>query len=99
MLSLDEVIRDKPEIAFFVEYCLPVDHPEWIYLGKWRFSTPEESQSPAVYIQDIHNPNVYRILDNGTIRTATKEEIKGLQKHCPKDPDEIKAMIEEHFKK
>jgi hypothetical protein len=98
-LKLDEITKRQPKVAFFVEYCLPVDHPEWIYLGKWKFADFEESKSPPVYIQDIINPNVYRILDSGTIRTVTKEEIKGLQKHGPKDPEQIKDMIEEHFRK
>lgn len=84
LLNLEEVTKSGPKVAFFVEYYLPVDHPEWIYLGKWKFVSFEESKSPPVYIQDVINPTVYRILDNGTIRTVTKKRPKVFKNTAPK---------------
>jgi hypothetical protein len=96
-LELGQLKEAKPAIACFVEYCEPIDHPDWIYLGKWEFASEEESESPAVYIEDVISPGVYRILERGRMRPATKDEIVGLEKHVLIFPEHVRERIEKHF--
>ena len=56
LLPLKSVLGQS--IAFFVSYCEPIDHPEWIYVGKWKFDDTNLAWGPPRYIQDIIDPNV-----------------------------------------
>lgn len=97
--TLDQVKEAGSQVAFFAEYHEPVDHPEWIYLGNWKFNSVEESQSPPVYIEDKISPGIYRILENSRMRPAKKEEIEGLERHILLGPENLKKRIEKHFQK
>lgn len=96
-LTLDDIKSANCGVAFFVEYCEPIDHPDWIYLGNWKFESEEASQAPAVYIEDCISPGDFRILQNGRMRNASKEEIQGLNKHVLLFPRHVRKKIEEHF--
>ena len=95
LLPLKAVIGQP--VAFFVSYCEPVDHPDWIYVGKWKFHDDEEAWGPPQYIRDVVSPDVYRIYHRGKMRAATKEETHGLARQVLLFPDHVRERIEAHF--
>ena len=99
LLTLRDVISQKPQHAFFVEYYEPTDSPEWIYLGKWPFESAEEAKSPPVYFHHQCKPGHVIILDNGTHREALLSNVSGLQEHGLKAHATIVSMIENHFRR
>lgn len=92
-----EKIKKHEKPVLFMEYCEPIDHPDWIFLGKWEFESQEASASPKVYVEDVIKPGTFRILDRGKMYAATKEEVAGLEKHGLKSPSSVRKRIEEHF--
>jgi hypothetical protein len=91
LLELGEV--SKSEILFSVGYCEPIDHPDWIYLGKWRFDSEDESWGPATYIRSEVNPSRIQILHRGQVKDATKQDIHGLSKCKLYSPKSIREMV------
>jgi len=83
--------------AFFVSYCEPTDHPEWIYVGKWDFTNEEDAWGPARYVQDAINPDIFRIYERGKMRPATKEETQGLSRAVLLFPEHVRELIEAQF--
>ena len=96
-LTLDRIKSENCDVAFFVEYCEPIDQPDWIYLGNWKFESEEACRAPAVDVEDCISPGVFRILQNGRMRNASKEEVQGLNKHVLLFPATVRKKIEEHF--
>jgi hypothetical protein len=84
-------------VAFFVSYCEPIDNPEWIYLGKWKFTDEDSAWGPAQFIQDIIDPATYRIYERGKMRAASRTETNGLSKHVLLFPEHVRERIEAHF--
>lgn len=78
LLELSD-IKGEP-IKFIVGFCEPWDHPTWIYLGKWSFDRDEEAWGPPKYVQDVINPNQYRLYHKGIMRTCHRKETEGLEK-------------------
>jgi hypothetical protein len=95
ILSLT-LLRNEP-VAFFVSYCEPIDHPDWIYLGKWKFDDEDAAWGPAQFIHDRVNPMVYRIYERGKMRSATKEETVGLSESTLLFPKHVRERIEAYF--
>ncbi len=90
--SLENIVDNK--IAFFVSYCDPNPHDmDWIFLGKQRFSHPEETWGPPTYIQDVLNPNEFRIYHKGIMRNASKSEVMELEKQQLFFPEHIRERI------
>ncbi len=84
-------------VAFFVSYCEPVDYPEWIYVGKWKFGAEEDVWGPPQSIRDVLDQNVYRIYDRGKMRSATKAETAGLAPQILLSPEHVRERIEACF--
>ena len=99
LLTVRDVISQKPRNAFFVEYYEPTDSPEWIYLGKWPFESAEEAKSPPVYFHHQCKPGHVIILDNGTHREALLSDVAGMQEHGLEAHAKIVSLIENHFER
>jgi hypothetical protein len=97
ILPLKSVIGQS--VAFFVSYCEPIDHPDWIYVGKWKFNDEEEAWGPPQYIRDVVNPEIYRIYYRGKMRSATKQETEGLEKAVLLFPNHVRERIEAYFRR
>jgi hypothetical protein len=96
VLPLESVMGQT--VAFFVSYCEPIDHPDWIYVGKWKFDDEDTAWGPAQYIRDVISPDVYRIYHRGKMRAATKEETDGLARHVLLSPSHVRERIETFFR-
>lgn len=85
-------IKEMP-IKFIVGFCEPWDDPTWIYLGKWSFDNEDEAWGPPQYIQDVIDPNQYRLLHKGLMRSCHKNETKGLEKAGLNGPEALAKRI------
>lgn len=70
---------------------------DWSIIGWQKFLNDEEAWPPPAYIQDILNPQTYRIYHKGMMRPATKEEIKGLEKAIMYKPESLESKIMTEF--
>ncbi len=71
---------------------------DWLVVGNIPFENEEESWAPPVYIQDIINPEKYRIYYRGEMRPATKEQIVGLEKQAMRKPRELLDVLNKILK-
>jgi hypothetical protein len=66
---------------------------EWKLIGNLQFPDEDSRWPPPKYIQDIIQPQKYRIYFKGNLTKADKSEIKGLEKQAMYKPAEIVAEI------
>ena len=70
-----------------------ISNGSWRILGNEPFAHESDSWPPAQYIDDIINPNKYKIYYKGEVNAATKAEIKGLEKQAMRKPEQLVTEI------
>ena len=82
------------EIAFYAGFFdTKILNGDWSIIGSQPFENDEAAWPPPKYIQDILNPEKYRIYDKGTMRPATETEIQGLEKAIMYKPESLESKI------
>lgn len=65
----------------------------WLIIGNMPFAASEDSWAPPRYIQDIINPDRYRIYHKGKMHKASKDETNGLEKAQIYKPEQLIERI------
>ena len=88
----EDVIRC--EISFYAGFFdTKILSGDWSIIESQKFASEEEAWPPPTYIQDIVNPEKYRIYHKGLMRPATKAEISGLDKAMMYKPESLESKI------
>ena len=72
---------------------------EWPVVGNIPLKGEEDSWAPPEYIQDIVDPEKFRIYHKGKMTSATKEQVAGLEKQVMRKPGELINVLNELLKK
>ena len=92
-----EELKEVP-IRFFGEiFTNALESGEWPRIGHIPSETPNEDWKPPRVIEDILKPGTYSFIYKGNMRKATKEQIKGYQRHCMWFPQPFIEVIETEF--
>ena len=84
----------QSETAFYAGFFdTKILNGDWSIVGSQKFANDEEAWPPPKYVQDILNPQRYRIYHKGIMLTATKDEIKGLDKTIMYKPESLESKI------
>ena len=79
---------------FIVACCFPDEQGrDWIRIGRHDFDSDEAAWDPPKYIQDVINPEEYRISHKGVMRDAKQAETQGLEECVLWFPEHIKKRI------
>lgn len=98
LLSIESIRQRAPRTVAFCEYYEPYDQSPWLYVGEWAFGSPEQGSAPPVYIQDIVDPERFRLLVDGNVVACSKADTFGLEPHLMRNPTSIRTLIEQHFR-
>lgn len=70
-----------------------ITNGEWTIIGNIPFNNSDESWPSPKFIQDVIDPNKYRIYYKGVMTPATVKQVKGLEKQVMYKPDELVKEI------
>ncbi|KDN27529.1 hypothetical protein VFDL14_18515 [Vibrio fortis] len=70
-----------------------IKNKKWKIVGHIKFSSAEEAWAPPVYIQDVIDPNKYRIYHKGAMRNCFKSETFGIERQIMRKPEELVEAI------
>jgi len=62
---------------------------EWKIIGNIPFRDADDSWPTPKYIQDVINPNKYRVYYKGDMQPAKKQYVEGLEKQVVYRPEEL----------
>jgi len=89
---IEKVIQSQ--IAFYAGFFdTKILSGDWSIIGTQQFFSDEEDWPPPKYVQDILNPQKYRIYHKGMMRPATLKDIKGLDKAIMYKPESLESKI------
>ena len=91
--SLQEVVS-KP-----VLFQVPVMNraaKRWRVIGNVPLSLADATIKPR-FMQDILDPTILKIYENGNVRAATRAECEGLEREAVWDPEHIEDRLSDYF--
>lgn len=94
----DDIFSDLPDIGRLRgtrTLCSPgvfdtaIKRGDWKKLGNLPFLDDQSSWPSPKFIRDVLQPDRYRIYERGSMRPASKEEVKGLEEQRMYKPEQL----------
>ncbi|MGA3210294.1 MAG: immunity 26/phosphotriesterase HocA family protein [Terriglobales bacterium] len=90
-----QTVLERPVLFFVAVMDRAIMKGRWPIVG--HISLDEKLQPPPKFIQDPINKDVFRIYENGQIRSATRQECVGLERAAVWEPEHVEDRLRDHY--